>query len=66
MRTANGSDTVPCVHGAKLLPFIRFLAHGLVSRQNFIPIFIALFHSIYFQLVLRAIWVAGFLTKMLG
>ena len=50
-------------HGAKLLLFFRFLAHGPVRRQDFIPILIGLHHRIHFPLVVRAIRMAGFVAN---
>jgi hypothetical protein len=48
----------------QLLP-LCFVANVPVRRQDFVPILIALFHSIYFPLMLRAIWVAGLVAKTL-
>ena len=51
-------------HDASLLLFFfRFLAHSLVRRQNFIPIFIAPLHRIHLALVLRAVWVTRFVAN---
>src|ERR1019366_253355 len=53
-------------HDASLLLFFfRLLANGPVRRQDFVPILIVLLHRIYFPLMLRAIWVAGFVAKPL-
>jgi len=52
-------------HGAKHLLFRRFVANGPVRRQDFIPILIALFHSIHLPLMLRTIRMAWLVAKTL-
>ena len=43
-------------HDASLLLFVfRFLAHGPMRRQDFVPVPIGLLHRIHLALVLRAI-----------
>ena len=66
MNRAIGMDWATVAHRAQLLLLLVLLANRLERRQNFIPIPIALFHSIYFPLMFRAIRMAGLVAKTLG
>jgi hypothetical protein len=65
MSRAIGMNRAAVAYGAELPLFLWFLARSLARCQDFVPILIALFHSIHLALVLRAIWVAGFFAKPL-
>jgi len=49
----NGMNRATVAHHAKPLLLARFIAHGLVRRQNFVPILIGLVHRIDLALVAR-------------
>jgi hypothetical protein len=67
MDWAIGMNRAAAAYRAKLLlPFRLLFAHGSVRCQDFIPILIGLVHCIHLALMLRAIWVAGFIAKTLG
>jgi hypothetical protein len=65
MDRAIGMNRAAIACRAELLLFYRFLANGLVRRQDFVPILIVLFHRIYLALVLRAIWMPRLVAKTL-
>jgi hypothetical protein len=65
MDWAIGMNRATVAHRAEFLLIFRFLAHGLVRRQDFVPVFISLFHHIHLALVLRAIRMAGLAAKTL-
>jgi len=50
-------------HRAELLLFLWVFANDPIRRQNFIPVFIGLFHRIYLALMFRAVQMAGFATE---
>lgn len=55
----------PTRRAQRAFRLFRLLANGLKRRQDFIPIRIALFHSIYLGLMFHAIRMAGFFAKPL-
>jgi hypothetical protein len=52
--------------GAEFLLFFWLVANGLVRRQDFILVLIALFHSIHLPLMFRAIRVSRLVAETLG
>ena len=66
MDRAIGMNRVAAAYRAEFPLFPWLLAHGLVRRQDFVPVLIGLFHRIHLALVLRAIRVAGLVAKTLG
>jgi hypothetical protein len=66
MDWAIGMNRAAVAHRAEPLFLLVFLANSLVSRKYFVPVLIGLHHRIHLALVLRAIWVAGFVAKTLG
>ena len=53
-------------HRAELLLFLWVFANDPIRRQNFIPVFIGLFHRIYLALMFRAVQMAGFAQNRSG
>jgi hypothetical protein len=59
-------DWAAAAYRAKLLLLLVLLANGPVRCKDFVPVLIGLVHCIHLALVLRAIRVAGLVTKTLG
>lgn len=66
MNRAIRMNRAAVAHHTESLFFMWLLTNGLERCQKFIPVRIALFHSIYFPLMLRAIRMAGLFAKTLG
>ena len=66
MNRAIGMNRVAAAYRADLLLFFRFLAHGPVRCQDFLPILIGLVHCIHLALMVRAIRMPRLAAKTLG
>jgi hypothetical protein len=66
MDRAIGMNRATVAHRAELLLIFQFLANGLVSPKDFVPVLIGLCHRIHFTLVFRAIRMPWFVAKTLG
>src|ERR1019366_5634706 len=58
MNRVFGMNRAAVAYRAEPPLFFRFLAHGLVRRQDFVPIPIAFLHRIHLALMFRAIRMA--------